>query len=50
VGVLKEKSPCVWIWVKREVLIHDASHVVVWEESHLFVLFLVVMAEKTLYA
>jgi hypothetical protein len=33
-----------------EMLIPDASHAVVWEESHPFVLFLVVMVEKTLYA
>jgi hypothetical protein len=50
VGVLKEKSLCVWIWVKMETLIPDALHAVVREESHLFVLFLVVMVEKTLYA
>jgi hypothetical protein len=35
--------------VKREMSIPDASHVVVWEESHLSVSFLVVTREKTLY-
>jgi len=50
VGVMKEKSLCVWIWVRREMMIPDASHAAVWEESHPFVLFLAVMVEKTLYA
>jgi hypothetical protein len=36
--------------VRREMRIPDASHAVVWEESHPFVLFLAVMVEKTLYA
>lgn len=50
VGVMKEKSLCVWIWVRREMMTPDALHAAVWEESHLFVLFLAVMVEKTLYA